>query len=266
MAATLPALRRVVVTGMGICSCLGNSLDEVADSLYHAKSGIKFMPKYAELGMKSQVAGRPSLDLDKGEEVKVIDRKSARFMGENAKSSSTSTTSCSAARASSRTGGSTIMFDGMGALSSSYNDDPEHASRAFDKNRDGFVIAAGGGIVVLEELEHAKARGARIYAEVVGYSATSDGYDMVAPSGEGGQRCMREAIAMANKIGGDKPVDYVNTHGTSTPVGDVKESSARSRASSTRSSTTSPRSAPPSPSPATPSPSPASTRPSTASS
>ena len=98
-----------------------------------------------------------------------------------------------------------------------------HASRAFDKERDGFVIAAGGGIVVLEELEHAKKRGARIYAEVVGYSATSDGYDMVAPSGEGGQRCMREAIAMANKIGGDKPVDYVNTHGTSTPVGDVKE-------------------------------------------
>ena len=325
MAATLPALRRVVVTGMGICSSLGNSLDEVADSLYHAKSGIKFMPKYAELGMKSQVAGRPSLDLDKGEEVKVIDRKSARFMGENAKyayiamndaiidadlpkdkyennpraggilgqggtsipdvgetldavaagknkkigpyrvtrtmgstvsavlatafklqgSSYSVSSACSTGAHCIGIGmeqiqldkhdvmfcgagelenwGSTIMFDGMGALSSSYNDDPEHASRAFDKNRDGFVIAAGGGIVVLEELEHAKARGARIYAEVVGYSATSDGYDMVAPSGEGGQRCMREAIAMANKIGGDKPVDYVNTHGTSTPVGDVKE-------------------------------------------
>jgi len=119
--------------------------------------------------------------------------------------------------------GSTIMFDGMGALSTKYNDDPTHASRAFDKDRDGFVIAAGGGIVILEELEHAKKRGAKIYGEVVGYSATSDGYDMVAPSGEGGERCMREAIQMANRLGGDKQVDYVNTHGTSTPIGDVKE-------------------------------------------
>ena len=117
--------------------------------------------------------------------------------------------------------GSTIMFDGMGALSSKYNDDPTHASRAFDKDRDGFVIAAGGGVVIVEELEHAKARGAKIYAELVGYSATSDGYDMVAPSGEGGKRAMREAIAMANRLGGEKKVDYINTHGTSTPVGDV---------------------------------------------
>ena len=115
------------------------------------------------------------------------------------------------------------MFDCMGALSTSYNDTPTKASRAFDKNRDGFVIAGGGGIVVLEELEHAKARGAKIYAELVGYGANSDGYDMVAPSGVGGQRCMKLAMEEAKRIGGDKPVDYINTHGTSTPVGDVME-------------------------------------------
>jgi len=115
------------------------------------------------------------------------------------------------------------MFDAMGALSTKYNDSPETASRAFDKTRDGFVIAGGGGIVCLEELEHAKARGAKIYCELVGYGANSDGYDMVAPSGEGGQRCMRMAMAMADKLGGEKQVDYVNTHGTSTPVGDTME-------------------------------------------
>lgn len=115
------------------------------------------------------------------------------------------------------------MFDCMGALSTGRNDEPNKASRAFDKDRDGFVIAGGGGIVVLEELEHAKARGAKIYAELVGYGANSDGYDMVAPSGLGGQRCMKLAIDEANKVGGEKPVDYVNTHGTSTPVGDVME-------------------------------------------
>lgn len=117
----------------------------------------------------------------------------------------------------------TSMFDCMGALSTGKNDTPEKASRAFDKNRDGFVIAGGGGVVVLEELEHAKARGANILAEVVGYGANSDGYDMVAPSGLGGQACMKQAIAQANEIGGEKPVEYVNTHGTSTPVGDVME-------------------------------------------
>ena len=106
----------------------------------------------------------------------------------------------------------------MGALSSKYNDDPTHASRAFDKDRDGFVIAAGGGVVIVEELEHAKARGAKIYAELVGYSATSDGYDMVAPSGEGAVRCMQQALATV-----DGAIDYLNTHGTSTPVGDVAE-------------------------------------------
>ena len=120
--------------------------------------------------------------------------------------------------------GSTIMFDGMGALSSKYNDDPTHASRAFDKDRDGFVIAAGGGVVIVEELEHAKRRGVRRFTRswLVGYSATSDGYDMVAPSGEGGKRAMREAIAMASRLGGEKKVDYINTHGT-VRQGDVAE-------------------------------------------
>jgi 3-oxoacyl-[acyl-carrier-protein] synthase I len=117
----------------------------------------------------------------------------------------------------------TSMFDCMGALSTSYNDDPKTASRAFDKTRDGFVIAGGGGVIVLEELEHAKVRGARIYAELVGYGANSDGYDMVAPSGVGGQRCMGLAIAEADRNGGSKPIEYINTHGTSTPVGDVME-------------------------------------------
>jgi len=115
------------------------------------------------------------------------------------------------------------MFDCMGALSTSYNDTPETASRAFDKTRDGFVIAGGGGIIILEELEHAKKRGAKIYGELVGYAANSDGYDMVAPSGIGGQRCMDLAMANAADNADDKPVDYINTHGTSTPVGDVME-------------------------------------------
>lgn len=117
----------------------------------------------------------------------------------------------------------------MGALSTSYNDSPKTASRAFDKTRDGFVIAGGGGIIVLEELEHAKKRGAKIYAELVGYAANSDGYDMVAPSGVGGERCMDLAIASAAENADDKPVDYINTHGTSTPVGDVAELAAIKR-------------------------------------
>jgi 3-oxoacyl-[acyl-carrier-protein] synthase-1 len=111
-----------------------------------------------------------------------------------------------------------ILFDAMGALSSKYNDTPEQASRAYDADRDGFVIAGGGGMVVVEELEHAKARGANILAEIVGYGATSDGHDMVAPSGEGAARCMRQAMATV-----DTPIDYINTHGTSTPVGDTAE-------------------------------------------
>jgi len=121
------------------------------------------------------------------------------------------------------------MFDCMGALSTSYNDSPKKASRAFDKHRDGFVIAGGGGVVVLEELEHAKARGAKIYAELVGYAANSDGYDMVAPSGVGGERCMALALEDAKGNAGDKPVDYINTHGTSTPVGDPQELGAIKR-------------------------------------
>lgn len=326
MVTGVPApLRRVVVTGMGIVSCLGNSLDEVADSLYTARSGITFNEKYAELGMKSQICGRPQIDLTN---MPIIDRKSARFMGENAKyafismhdaiadaglapeiyennprvggvlgqggtsipdvgetldavaagklkkvgpyrvtrtmgstvsavlSTAFKLRGCSYSISSAcSTGahcigagmeqiqlnkhdvvfcgagelenwGSTVMFDAMGALSSSYNDDPTRASRPFDVDRDGFVIAAGGGVVILEELEHARARGAKIYGEVTGYAATSDGFDMVAPSGEGGERCMRDALAMADFIGGEKPVDYINTHGTSTPVGDVKELAA----------------------------------------
>merc|ERR1712051_1113419 len=111
----------------------------------------------------------------------------------------------------------------MGALSTKRNDDPKHASRAFDKDRDGFCIAGGGGVIVLEELEHAKARGAKIYAELVGFGANSDGYDMVAPSGVGGERCMKLAMDEANRIGGKKNVNYINTHGTSTPVGNVME-------------------------------------------
>lgn len=125
--------------------------------------------------------------------------------------------------------GFTAMFDCMGALSTSYNDTPEKASRAFDKDRDGFVIAGGGGVLILEELEHAKARGAKIYAELTGYAANSDGYDMVAPSGVGGERCMQLAMADANQRAGTKEVEYINTHGTSTPVGDLAELGAIKR-------------------------------------
>jgi len=314
-----PGGRRVVVTGMGIISCLGNTVDDVKASLHECKSGITFNEKYQEIGMKSNVCGRPDIEADK-----LIDRKQLRFMGMNCKyaflameqaiadsgldaetiksprvagilgqggtslldiaetldavaasklrrigpyrvtrsmgstvsavlstafklqgvsysiSSACSTGAhcigvgmeqiqldkadiafCGAGEA--EDWGFSVMFDSMGALSTKYNDSPSTASRAFDTTRDGFVIAGGGGIVVLEELEHAKARGAKIYGELVGYGANSDGYDMVAPSGEGGQRCMKMAMAMADKIGGEKKVDYVNTHGTSTPVGDTME-------------------------------------------
>jgi len=307
------------VTGMGIVSCLGNTLEDVTASLKSAKSGIKYNPKYAEIGMKSHICGRPEIDF-----AEFIDRKQARFMGDNAKfayiamqkaiadaklseeqinsprvggilgqggtsiadiidtldaveakklrrvgpyrvtramgstvsavlatsfklqgmsysiSSACSTGAhcigvgmeqiqlnkadmmfCGAGEA--EDWGFSVMFDSMTALSTKYNDSPETASRAFDVSRDGFVIAGGGGIVVLEELEHAKARGAHIYGELVGYAANSDGYDMVAPSGVGGQNCMRLAMDMADQLGGEKKIDYVNTHGTSTPVGDLKE-------------------------------------------
>lgn len=307
-------MRRVVITGMGITSCLGNDAATVSDSLRHGKSGISFIPEYAELGFRSQIAGKPNLELSE-----LIDRKLFRFMGDAAayayiamrdaiadsgleekdvsnertgliagsgggsceyqiltadllrekgvrrvgpymvtRTMTSTVSAClatpfrirglnysmSSACATSAhcigaameqiqfgkqdivfAGGGeelhwgmTVMFDAMGALSSGSNDAPEKASRAYDANRDGFVIAGGGGMLVLEELEHAKARGAKIYAEVVGYGATSDGYDMVAPSGEGAQRCMQMALSTV-----PDGVDYINTHGTSTPAGDVAE-------------------------------------------
>ena len=307
-------MRRVVVTGMGVVSCLGNTLDDVCVNLREQKSGISFNETFAEMGLRSQVCGSVDIDLDEH-----IDRKVRRFMGDAAayayvamqkaiddaglepsdvsnvrtgliagsggassanivegadklrdrgvrklgpylvpRTMSSTVSAClatpfkilglnysitSACATSTHCIGAAMeqiqlnkqdvvfagggeeehwslamMFDGMGALSSKYNDDPTTASRAYDAGRDGFVIAAGGGMLVLEELEHAKARGAKIYAELIGYGATSDGYNMVAPSGEGAVRCMRQAIATV-----DGPIDYINTHGTSTPVGDVAE-------------------------------------------
>lgn len=310
-------MRRAVVTGIGVVSCLGNDKDSVLQSLREGRSGIRFNPEYAEMGMRSQVSGSIDIDL-KGQ----IDRKFLRFLGEGAayghismeqaiadaglendeisgerigivmgsgggspkdqlesfdvmrergirrvgpyrvpRTMSSSVSAClatafrikgvnytiSSACATSAhcighaaeliqlnkqdlvfAGGSeeehwtlAHMFDAMGALSTNYNDSPGKASRAFDRDRDGFVIGGGGGALVIEELEHARARGARIYAELTGYAATSDGYDMVAPSGEGGARAMR--MALQGLEGG---VDYINTHGTSTPVGDVSELNA----------------------------------------
>lgn len=307
-------MRRVVVTGLGIVSCLGNDQQQVLDALKNGRSGINFKQDYADLGFRSHVAGSVDIDLEA-----LIDRKLRRFMGdaaayayvsmaqaiedsglapEQVSSERTGLIAGSGGASSSnqveaadvlrerglrrvgpyrvtRTMGSTVsaclatpfaikgvnysissacatsahcignameqiqlgkqdvvfagggeeehwtlscLFDAMGALSTHYNDTPEKASRAYDKARDGFVIAGGGGMLVLEELEHAKARGAKIYGELVGYGATSDGVDMVAPSGEGATRCMRQALATVN---GD--IDYINTHGTSTPVGDVSE-------------------------------------------
>jgi 3-oxoacyl-[acyl-carrier-protein] synthase-1 len=306
--------RRVVVTGLGIVSSLGNNKKEVQDSLYHARSGITFQPDYAAMGLRSHVAGSiKNLNLEE-----LIDRKLFRFMAKGhayawlamqeaiadsalsetmvsnirtglivgaggashesildgidtirekgirrvgpymvTKAMASGVSACLATGAKIKgvnyaitsacstsahcigagveqiqlgkqdiifAGGAeeehwtlSFMFDGMGALSSKYNDTPEKASRTYDVNRDGFVISGGGGILALEEYEHAKARNAKIYAEVVGYGATSDGYDMVAPSGEGAERCMTLALQ------GIDHVDYMNTHGTSTPVGDVKE-------------------------------------------
>jgi 3-oxoacyl-[acyl-carrier-protein] synthase-1 len=307
-------MRRVVVTGIGIVSSIGNDAGEVLVSLRDAKSGIVRAEKYAELGFRCQVHGAPTLDAEK-----VVDRRAMRFHGggsawnhvameqaiadakleegdisnprtgivmgsggpsartlvdsaditrtkgpkrvgpfavPKAMSSTASATlatwfkikgvnySISSACATSNhcignayeliqfgkqdvmfAGGCeeldwtlSVLFDAMGAMSSSYNDTPHRASRAYDKNRDGFVIAGGAGVVVLEEYEHAKARGAKIYAEIIGYGATSDGYDMVAPSGEGAIRCMRMALD-----GVTTPIDYINPHATSTPVGDTKE-------------------------------------------
>ncbi|NOR20978.1 MAG: beta-ketoacyl-ACP synthase I [Xanthomonadales bacterium] len=310
-------MRRVVVTGMGMVSCLGNSKESVTKSIRDGISGISFNESFAEMGLRSHVCG--SVDIDLSE---LIDRKHLRFMGDAAAFSyvamqdaiadaglsqeqvSNNRTGLIAGSggASSRnivlgadklrergvrrlgpylvpkTMGSTVsaclathfgirginysitsacatsthcigaameqiqwdkqdvifagggeeedwslamMFDAMGALSTKYNDTPTLASRAYDAERDGFVSAAGGGMLVLEELEQAKARGAKIYAELVGYGATSDGDNMVAPSGEGAVRCMQQAIATV-----DLPIDYINTHGTSTPVGDIAELNA----------------------------------------
>ena len=308
-------MRRVVVTGMGIVSPIGNNVAEVTDSLRAGRSGIVFCPEYAERGFRSHLHGAPTIDMDDK-----IDRKLRRFMGDGAAyayiamreaitdaglsdadvsdertglvmgSGGPSTSAqidaadtardrgakrigpyavpkamCSTVSANMATayhmrglsysissacstsahcigngteliqwgkqdvvfagGGEelhwslTVLFDAMGALSSKYNDTPERASRPFDVDRDGFVIAGGAGVVVLEELEHARARGAKIYGEVVGYGATSDGVDMVAPSGEGAMRCMRLATAAL----GNTKVDYINAHGTSTPAGDMTE-------------------------------------------
>ena len=308
-------MRRVVITGLGIVSCLGTDKDTVSASLRAGRSGIRFNPAYAEMGLRSQVSGSVDLNLEE-----LIDRKVYRFMGDAAafaylsmeqaiKDAGLSAEEVSNPRiglvagsggASTfnqmeamdilrekgvkrvgpyrvpRTMGSTVsaclatpfkikgvnysissacatsahcighameliqlgkqdivfagggeeehwsqsfLFDAMGALSSKYNDTPQSASRAYDATRDGFVIAGGGGMVVVEELEHALKRGAKIYAEIIGYGATSDGYDMVAPSGEGAVRCMQQALSTVTE-----PVDYLNTHGTSTPVGDLAES------------------------------------------
>ncbi|APF35943.1 beta-ketoacyl-ACP synthase I [Chelatococcus daeguensis] len=307
-------MRRVVVTGMGIVSSIGNNTQEVLASLREARSGIVFADDYAKLGFRCQVHGAPALNPEE-----VVDRRAMRFLGTGAAwnhvameqaiqdagleagevshertgiimgsggpstrtlveaadiartkgpkrigpfavpkamSSTASATlatwfkikgvnySISSACATSNhcignayetiqygkqdvifAGGCeeldwtlSMLFDAMGAMSTKYNEQPRTASRAYDRNRDGFVIAGGAGVLVLEELEHAKARGAKIYGEIVGYGATSDGYDMVAPSGEGAVRCMRMALESV-KV----PVDYINPHATSTPVGDEKE-------------------------------------------
>lgn len=310
-------MKRVVVTGLGIVSSIGNNKKEVLQSLQEGRSGVESSPEYAELGFRSQVYAPVRLNPEE-----LIDRKYLRFMGDSAayaylamqeaindaslklddtsnirtglivgsggssnknmcqvidtlrsrgarkvgptmvpRIMSSSTSAClsvayqikgvnysiSSACATSAhcignaceiiqagkqdmifAGGSdeihwtsTILFDAMGALSSSYNSTPQMASRPYDADRDGFVISGGGGIVVLEELEHALARDAKIYAELIGYGATSDGFDMVKPSGEGAERCMRQALATVTQ-----PIDYINAHATSTPAGDVVEVTA----------------------------------------
>lgn len=313
-------MRRVVVTGLGVVSPLGNDANSVTDALRDSRSGLRHVPEYAQMGLRSQVAGVPQIDLEAH-----IDRKLKRFMGDAAAYAYVSMrdaiadagltgeqvcnprtgviagsgggsaqwqieagdllrergvrrvgpymvprTMCSTVSASLATAfgirgvsysisaacassahcigaaadlirhgvqdvvfagggeeehwGLTVMFDAMGALSTRYNDTPTHASRPYDTNRDGFVIAGGGGMLVLEDYEHAKARGAHIHAELVGYGVTSDGADMVAPSGEGAVRCMQMALAGIEGQGARiAQIDYLNTHGTSTPAGDLVE-------------------------------------------
>jgi 3-oxoacyl-[acyl-carrier-protein] synthase-1 len=311
-------MRRVVVTGLGVVSSIGNNAAEVEDSLRHAKSGITRSEDFAEHGFRCQVWGKPTLDptelvdrramrfLHKGgawnhvamsqaiadaglEESDITNERTGIIMGSGGPSTRTIVEAAETTlknnspkrigpfavpKAMSSTASATLatwfkihgvnysissacstsahcignayeliqwgkqdiifagghedldwsmsnLFDAMGAMSSKYNDSAATASRAYDVNRDGFVIAGGAGVLVVEELEHARARGAKIYAEVVGYGATSDGYDMVAPSGEGAVRCMKQAIATV-----ESPIDYINTHGTSTPVGDSREMAA----------------------------------------
>jgi len=310
------AERRVVVTGLGIVSSIGNNKEEVAASLREGRSGIVASEEYAEMGFRSRVYGALNIDL-----ASLIDRKVKRFMGDGAaynyiamqqaiedagldesqvsnvrtglivgsggpstenivlaadtmrekgvkrvgpymvtRGMSSTNSAClatpfkikgcnysitSACSTSAHCIGNaaeqiqlgkqdivfagggeelhwtlSVLFDGMGAMSSKYNETPEKASRAFDANRDGFVISGGGGVLVMEEYEHAKARGAKIYAELVGYGATSDGYDMVAPSGEGAQRCMQQAL---DTVPENSKINYINAHGTSTPAGDIRE-------------------------------------------
>jgi len=312
-------MRRVVITGIGIVSSIGNNADEVKQSLFDGRSGIVAAPDYTELGFRSQVKGAVDIDL-----AEHIDRKQMRFMGEGAayaviamqqavadsglteaeishprtgliagsggpstanlltafdttrekgpkrvgpymvpRCMSSTVSACiatffkikgvnyslsSACSTSAHcitagvdairygmqdvvfAGGGeelhwtlSVLFDAMGAMSSNYNDTPDKASRAYDANRDGFVIAGGGGMLVLEDYDRAKARGAKIYAEIVGYGANSDGHDMVAPSGEGAVRCMNLALNGFVNSPLEQRVDYINAHGTSTPVGDVKE-------------------------------------------
>ncbi len=313
-------MKRVVVTGLGVVSSIGNNAAEVTRSLKDGKSGIEFVPQYKELGFRSQVAGTLKLNVDE-----LVDRRLRRFMGDGAAyaylamkeaiadaglgvaeisndrtgvvagsggpttgaivqaalitkdkgprkvgpfmvpKAMSSTVSANLATAYKIKGPSysissacstsahcignavetiqlgkadrmfagggeeldwtlSVLFDAMGAMSSKFNDTPERASRAYDRDRDGFVISGGGGIVVLEDLEVARARGAKIYAEVIGYGATSDGADMVAPSGEGAIRCMKLATAgFPGAARRNMPVDYINSHGTSTPVGDITE-------------------------------------------
>ncbi len=306
--------KRVVITGLGIVSCLGNDAKTVTDSLFNGASGIRTDESHIEMGLRSHISGRPNIDF-----AEHIDRKQLRFMGDAAAyayiamqqaiedsgltqeqisnvrtgiiagsggaSASSQTEAADILREKgirrvgpyrvTQTMGSTVsaclatpfqikgvnysissacstsahcignaaeqiqlgkqdvvfagggeelhwtmssLFDAMGALSTKYNDTPSRASRAYDADRDGFVIAGGGGMLVVESLDHALARGAKIYAELVGYGATSDGYDMVAPSGEGAMRCMQQALATV-----DGPIDYINAHGTSTPAGDIQE-------------------------------------------
>ena len=310
------AERRVVVTGLGIVSSIGNNKEEVEASLRAGRSGIVASEEYAEMGFRSRVHGALNIDI-----ASLIDRKIKRFMGDGAaynyiamqqaiedsglsedqvsnvrtglivgsggpstenivlaadtmrekgvkrvgpymvtRGMSSTNSAClatpfkikgcnysitSACSTSAHCIGNaaeqiqlgkqdivfagggeelhwtlSVLFDGMGAMSSKYNETPEKASRAFDANRDGFVISGGGGVLVMEEYEHAKARGAKIYAELVGYGATSDGYDMVSPSGEGAQRCMQQAL---DTIPEGSKVSYINAHGTSTPAGDIRE-------------------------------------------